>query len=72
MAKSVVIETASTADLQPTAMSIDLVLENTVTLDGSLCGCAPIAFGGCSRNEFVYWREIWLRRAGGSQEIGAS
>jgi len=37
---------------------------NTVCLEGSLCGCAYTAFGGCSRCEFVYWREIWLRRAG--------
>jgi hypothetical protein len=37
-------------------------LKNTVSLEGSLCGCAQIAFGGCSRNELVYWREIWLRR----------
>ena len=37
-------------------------LRNTVYLEGSLCGCAYVAFGGCSRCEFVYWREIWLRR----------
>ena len=37
---------------------------NTVCLEGSLCGCAYTAFGGCSRSEFVYWREIWLRRSG--------
>lgn len=37
-------------------------LRNTVFLEGSHCGCAHIAFGGCSRCEFVYWREIWLRR----------
>jgi hypothetical protein len=47
-------------------------LKNTVTLEGSLCGCAPIAFGGCSRNEFVYWREIWLRRPARSQKVGAA
>jgi hypothetical protein len=38
-------------------------LRNTVYLEGSLCGCASTAFGGCSRSEFVYWREIWLRRS---------
>jgi len=38
-------------------------LRNTVFLEGSLCGCESIALGGCSRGEFVYWREIWLRRA---------
>jgi hypothetical protein len=21
-----------------------------------------VAFGGCPRGEFAYWREIWLRR----------
>lgn len=38
-------------------------LRNTVFLEGSHCGCAHIAFGGCSRAEYVYWREIWLRRS---------
>jgi hypothetical protein len=37
-------------------------MSNTVYLEGSLCGCSHVALGGCSRNEFVYWREIWLRR----------
>ena len=40
-------------------------LKNTVFLEGSHCGCAHIAFGGCSRREYVYWREIWLRRSAG-------
>lgn len=38
-------------------------LHNTVYLEGSMCGCAHVAFGGCSRCEFVYWREIWLQRS---------
>src|SRR5207247_9921557 len=38
-------------------------LRNTVFLEGSLCGCACVAFGGCPRGEFAYWREIWLRRS---------
>jgi len=38
-------------------------LPNTVLLEGSLCGCETIALGGCPRSEFVYWREIWLRRS---------
>jgi len=38
-------------------------LRNTVYLEGSMCGCAHVAFGGCSRYEFAYWRELWLRRA---------
>ncbi len=37
-------------------------LRNTVQLEGSLCGCAYQAVGGCSRREINYWREIWLRR----------
>jgi len=37
-------------------------LRNTVFLEGSLCGCACVAFGGCPRGEYAYWREIWLRR----------
>jgi hypothetical protein len=36
-------------------------LRNTVYLAGSMCGCAHVAFGGCSRGEFAYWREIWLK-----------
>lgn len=39
---------------------------NTVYLEGSHCGCAHVAFGGCTRGEFSYWREIWLRRPGSS------
>jgi len=38
-------------------------IPNTVLLEGSLCGCESIALGGCPRSEFVYWREIWLRRS---------
>ncbi len=37
-------------------------LRNTVYLEGSHCGCSHVAFGGCPRQEFSYWREIWLRR----------
>jgi len=37
-------------------------LRNTVYLEGSMCGCAHVAFGACSRCEFTYWREIWLKR----------
>lgn len=38
-------------------------LRNTVYLEGSLCGCSCVAFGGCPRAEFAYWREIWLQRS---------
>jgi hypothetical protein len=37
-------------------------MPNTVFIEGSLCGCAHVAFGRCPRSEYVYWREIWLRR----------
>ena len=40
-------------------------MHDTVFLEDSYCGCAHVAFGGCSRNEFAYWREIWLERADG-------
>ena len=40
-------------------------LQNTVYLEGSHCGCV-YALGGCARDEFSYWREIWLRRSAGT------
>lgn len=43
-------------------------IQNTVILEGAVCDTATYAFGGCPRADFMYWREIWLRRidAGGS------
>ncbi len=41
-------------------------LHNTVFLEGSHCSCPHVAFGGCPRDEYVYWREIWLRRRDGT------
>ena len=40
-------------------------LRNTVSLEGSTCGCSYLGFGtgGCSRCEVTYWREVWLRRS---------
>ena len=38
-------------------------LRNTVYLEGELCECSCVAFGGCPRGEFSYWREIWLQRS---------
>jgi len=35
---------------------------NTVILEDVLCDSACFAFGGCYRCDFLYWREIWLRR----------
>ncbi len=42
-------------------------LHNTVFLEGSHCSCPHVAFGGCPRDEYVYWREIWLRRINGAR-----
>jgi len=38
-------------------------MRDTVFLQGSHCECSYATLGGCSRNEYTYWREIWLRRA---------
>ena len=38
-------------------------MKNTVYLKDSFCSCPHVAFGGCPRREFVYWREIWLERS---------
>jgi len=43
-------------------------LKNTVFLQGEVCECSCVAFGGCPRGEFSYWREIWLRRAASNVE----
>ena len=45
-------------------------LHNTVSLEGSTCGCEYAGFGmvGCSRCELTYWREIWLRRLDGPSD----
>ena len=37
-------------------------LEGTVTLEGSCCTCYMTAFGGCPRQDLVYWREAWIKR----------
>ena len=36
-------------------------VNNSVILEDSICPCS-FAVGGCPRKEFVFWREIWLRR----------
>jgi hypothetical protein len=38
---------------------------NTVILEDVLCDSAYYSFGGCYRSEFLYWREIWLKRIEG-------
>jgi hypothetical protein len=41
---------------------------STVILEGINCLCWWNHVGGCPRNDFVYWREIWLERAGHTAE----
>ena len=47
-------------------------LRNTVFLRGEVCECSCVAFGGCPRGEFSYWREIWLKREQPSEESAAN
>ena len=42
-------------------------LKNTVILEDATCNSATFAFGGCTRDDLLYWREIWLRRIGGAE-----
>ncbi len=37
-------------------------LTNTVMLEGAFADSAYYAFGGCPREDFAYWREIWLKK----------
>jgi hypothetical protein len=36
-------------------------MDATVILDGLKCTCSNV-LGGCPRQDFTYWREIWLQR----------
>ena len=38
-----------------------IILNDTVKLQGLTCGC-HYPFGGCPKEEFNLWREIWLER----------
>lgn len=40
-----------------------LQVESTVILDGLYCLCWN-TLGGCPRQDFLYWREVWLDRVG--------
>lgn len=44
-----------------------LTVGGTVMLEGAMCPCYAAVFGGCPRKDFVYWREVWLKRAGVSE-----
>lgn len=37
-------------------------MRNTVILEDAVCDAAIFAFGGCPRDDYLYWREAWLRR----------
>jgi hypothetical protein len=41
-------------------------LQDTVILDGLTCLCLNV-FAGCPRNDYMYWRELWLKRAADNQ-----
>lgn len=43
---------------------------HTVILEGVLSDSATYAFGGCPRSDFLYWREIWLRRVQAGEASG--
>ncbi len=45
---------------EPTGRIVEL--KNTVILDGVTCDGCHILRGGCPRENFHFWREIWLRR----------
>ena len=44
-------------------------VEGTVILEGLNCFCWD-ALGGCPRDDFMYWREVWLERPGVQQMNG--
>jgi hypothetical protein len=46
-------------------------VEATVVLDGLNCTCANV-LGGCPRQDFMYWREIWLKRIREAQDFPAA
>jgi len=36
-------------------------VKNTVSLEGANCQCY-YAVGGCPRADYIFWREIWLKK----------
>ena len=47
---------------EPTRKLVDV--EDTVILENVTCDGCHILRGGCPRENYQFWREIWLRRAG--------
>ncbi len=41
-------------------------MKNTVILENAICDSATWAFGACPRQDYIYWREIWLKRVNDS------
>jgi hypothetical protein len=46
-------------------------VEATVILERLNCLCWWFHVGGCPREDFIYWREVWLERAPGSSTTTA-
>ena len=42
-------------------------MKNTVILENAICDSATWAFGACPRQDYIYWREIWLKRVNESE-----
>jgi hypothetical protein len=45
-------------------------VESTVVLEGLNCTCANVV-GGCPRQDFIYWREIWLKRLNAAPDVSS-
>jgi hypothetical protein len=52
---------------EPTRKLIDL--EDTVILENVTCDGCHILRGGCPRDNYHYWREIWLERAQAKEQL---
>jgi hypothetical protein len=46
-------------------------VEATVVLEGLNCTCANVV-GGCPRQDFIYWREIWLKRLNAAPSLSST
>jgi len=43
-------------------------VQGTVILEGLECSCLTVV-GGCPRQDFQYWREVWLERADANMQV---
>lgn len=55
---------------EPTRELIDV--KSTVILEGATCDGCHILRGGCPRDNFHFWREVWLRRTADPMPDGTS